>query len=93
MRIFFVEALLIGFTGGVLGVISGWGTDRILNAWANRYVTQQVGRAIRHIEFFNIPWYLTAGAIMFAVLVSLIAAIYPALAAARVDPIKALRYE
>jgi ABC-type lipoprotein release transport system permease subunit len=93
MRIFFVEALLIGLTGGVLGVISGWGTDRILNIMANRYVTQQVGRTIRHIEFFNIPWYLTAGAILFAVLVSLIAAIYPALAAARVDPIKALRYE
>jgi ABC-type antimicrobial peptide transport system permease subunit len=93
MRIFFVEALLIGLTGGVLGVISGWGTDRILNAMANRYVTQQVGRAIRYIEFFNIPWYLVAGAILFAVLVSLIAAIYPALAAARVDPIKALRYE
>jgi ABC-type antimicrobial peptide transport system permease subunit len=93
MRIFFIEALLIGLTGGVLGVISGWCTDRILNAMANRYVTQQVGRAIRHIEFFNIPWYLVAGAILFAVLVSLIAAIYPALAAARVDPIKALRYE
>jgi ABC-type lipoprotein release transport system permease subunit len=93
MRIFFVEALLIGLAGGVLGVISGWGTDRILNAMANRYVTQQVGRAIRYIEFFNIPWYLVAGAILFAVLVSLIAAIYPALAAARVDPIKALRYE
>jgi ABC-type lipoprotein release transport system permease subunit len=93
MRIFFVEALLIGLTGGVLGVISGWGTDRILNAMANRYVTQQVGRAVRYIEFFNIPWYLAAAAILFAVLVSLIAAIYPALAAARVDPIKALRYE
>ncbi len=93
MRVFFVEAILIGLTGGILGVISGWGTDRLLNAWANRYVTQQVGRAIRHIEFFNIPWYLIAGAITFAVLVSLLAAIYPALSAARVDPIKALRYE
>jgi ABC-type lipoprotein release transport system permease subunit len=93
MRIFFVEAILIGLTGGVLGVISGWGTDRLLNAWANRYVAQQVGRAIRHIEFFTIPWYLIAGAITFAVLVSLIAAIYPAFSAARVDPIKALRYE
>jgi ABC-type antimicrobial peptide transport system permease subunit len=93
MRIFFVEAILIGITGGILGAIAGWGTDRLLNAMANRYVEQHVQRAIRYIEFFNIPWYLIAGAILFAVLVSLIAAIYPALAAARVDPIKALRYE
>ncbi|MBO0797839.1 MAG: ABC transporter permease [Blastocatellia bacterium] len=93
MRIFFVEASLIGLTGGVLGALTGWGTDRLLNAWANRYVARQVGHAIRYIEFFHIPWYLIAGAITFAALVSMIAAIYPALAAARVDPIKALRYE
>ncbi len=93
MRIFFVEASLIGLTGGVLGVISGWGIDRAANAWANRWIAQQVGRAVRHVEFFSIPWYLAAGAILFALLVSLIAAIYPAFAAARVDPIKALRYE
>jgi ABC-type lipoprotein release transport system permease subunit len=93
MRIFFVEAILIGLAGGILGAISGWAVDRILNAMANNYVQQQVGRTIRYIEFFNIPWYLIAGAISFAVVVSLIAAIYPALAAARVDPIKALRYE
>jgi ABC-type antimicrobial peptide transport system permease subunit len=45
------------------------------------------------IEFFSIPWYLWSGAIAFAVLISLLAAIYPALHAAKVDPIKALRHE
>ena len=28
MRIFFVEASLIGLTGGALGVLGGWGIDR-----------------------------------------------------------------
>jgi putative ABC transport system permease protein len=93
MRIFFVEASLIGLTGGVLGVIGGWGIDRVANVLANRWILRQAGQAVRHIEFFSIPWYLTAGAILFAVLVSLAAAIYPALRAAKVDPIKALRYE
>jgi hypothetical protein len=93
MRIFFVEASLIGLAGGVLGVIGGWGIDRIANTLANRWILRQAGQAIRHIEFFSIPWYLSGGAILFAVLVSLAAAIYPALRAAKVDPIKALRYE
>lgn len=93
MRIFFIEASLIGLFGGVIGVLCGWGIDRIANLLANRWIAQQAGQAMRHVDFFLIPWYLSGGAILFAVVVSLVAAIYPALSAARVDPIKALRYE
>jgi putative ABC transport system permease protein len=93
MRIFFVEASLIGLFGGMLGVIGGWAIDRVANALANRYIAEQAGQAMRHIEFFSIPWYLAGGAVLFAILISLIAAIYPAVRAAKVDPIKALRYE
>jgi ABC-type lipoprotein release transport system permease subunit len=93
MRIFFVEASLIGLLGGTLGVIAGWLVDRVANVLANRWIARQTGQVMRHVEFFSIPWYLWGGAIVFAVLVSLIAAIYPALHAAKVDPIKALRHE
>ena len=93
MRIFFVEASLIGLLGGALGVIAGWGVDRIANVLANQWITRQTGQALRHVEFFSIPWYLWGGAIVFAVVISLLAAIYPALHAAKVDPIKALRHE
>ncbi|HMY71635.1 MAG TPA: ABC transporter permease [Blastocatellia bacterium] len=93
MRIFFVEASLIGLLGGVLGVLSGWGIDRLANVLANRWIVRQTGQAVRYVEFFSIPWYLWGGAILFAVMVSLLAAIYPAMRAAKVDPIKALRHE
>jgi ABC-type antimicrobial peptide transport system permease subunit len=93
MRIFFVEASLIGLTGGALGVLGGWGIDRLANMLANRWILQQVGQTVRRIEFFAIPWYLSTGAILFAIIISLAAAIYPAMRAAKVDPIKALRYE
>ncbi len=93
MRIFFVEASLIGLAGGALGVLGGWGIDLLANTLANRWILNQVGQAVRRIEFFSIPWYLSTGAILFAIVVSLIAAIYPAMRAAKVDPIRALRYE
>jgi ABC-type lipoprotein release transport system permease subunit len=89
MRIFFVEASLIGLSGGVLGVIAGWLIDRVANVAANRWIVQNS----IYIEFFSLPWYLIGGAILFATIVSLIAAIYPAFRAAKVDPIRALRYE
>ncbi|MCW5968188.1 MAG: ABC transporter permease [Blastocatellales bacterium] len=89
MRIFFFEASLIGLLGGAFGVLAGWGTDRLANFLVNRYVVKQGP----YIEFFSIPWYLWLGAIAFAVLISLAAAVYPALRAARVDPIRALRHD
>lgn len=93
MRIFFVEASLIGVLGGVIGVTAGWAIDRVANALANQWILRQTGQAMRYVEFFSIPWYLSGGAILFAVAISLLAAIYPASRAAKVDPIKALRYE
>jgi ABC-type antimicrobial peptide transport system permease subunit len=93
MKIFFVEASLIGLLGGVFGVVAGWIVDRVANTLANQWIVRQTGQAMRHVEFFSIPWYLSGGAILFAVLISLLAAIYPASRAAKVDPIKALRYE
>lgn len=93
MRLFLLEAGLIGAAGGLLGLASGWTIDRVANLLANRWITQQVGGAIRQVEFFSIPWYLWGGALAFAVLISLLAALYPALRAARIDPIRALRHD
>jgi ABC-type lipoprotein release transport system permease subunit len=89
--IFFVEAAVIGLVGGVVGVLAAWGIDALANRLAYRFVLKPQNASF--VDFFSIPLYLSLGAIGFAVLVSIIAALYPASRAARIDPVKALRHD
>lgn len=89
--IFFVEAAVIGVTGGVIGVLLAWGIDGLANRLAYRFVLKPQGASF--IDFFDLPWYLIVGAILFALLVAIVAALYPASRAARIDPVRALRHD
>jgi ABC-type antimicrobial peptide transport system permease subunit len=89
--IFFVEAAVIGFAGGVIGVLAAWGIDAVANRLAYRFILKPQGAS--YVDFFALPVYLWLGAILFAVLVSILAALYPAARAARIDPVKALRHD
>lgn len=89
-RIFFVEAATIGVLGGVFGVALGWLVTRIANAIANAYIRPQ---GFEPVNLFHIPLWLIAGALAFSVGVSLLAGLYPAVRASRVDPVKALRHD
>jgi ABC-type antimicrobial peptide transport system permease subunit len=89
--IFFVEAAVIGLTGGVIGVLLAWGIDGLANRIAYRFVLKPQGAAF--IDFFSLPPYLWIGAILFALLISVVAALYPASRAARIDPVRALRHD
>ncbi len=89
--IFFVEAAVIGLVGGVIGVLAAWGIDALANRLAYRFILKPQGAS--YVDFFSIPVYLWLGAILFAVLVSILAALYPAARAARIDPVKALRHD
>lgn len=89
--IFFVEAAVIGVTGGVIGVLLAWGIDTLANNLAYRFILKPQGASF--IDFFDLPPYLTIGAILFALMVSIAAALYPASRAARIDPVRALRHD
>jgi ABC-type antimicrobial peptide transport system permease subunit len=89
-RIFLIEASLIGLMGGVFGIVLGWAVGRVINAGANYYLSTQ---GVPAANLFLIPWWLTAGAIAFALVVSLLAGSFPAMRAARLDPIQALRHD
>ncbi len=88
---FFVEAAVIGVVGGVVGVLLAWGIDGVANRLAYRFILKPQGASF--IDFFDLPLYLSLGAIVFALAVSIIAALYPASRAARIDPVRALRHD
>jgi len=89
--IFFFEAAVIGFTGGVIGSLAAWGIDGISNRLAFRFILKPQGASF--VDFFHLPPYLWLGAIAFALIVSILAALYPAARAARIDPVRALRHD
>ncbi len=89
--IFFFEAAVIGLTGGILGALAAWGIDAISNRLAYRFILKPQGASF--VDFFYLPPYLWLGAIAFALVVSILAALYPAARAARIDPVRALRHD
>ncbi|HYX69375.1 MAG TPA: FtsX-like permease family protein [Terriglobales bacterium] len=90
MLLFFAEAGAMGLVGGVLGVALGWLIGRVINLGTNVYLERQ---SLPPENLWSVPWWLILGAIVFALLVSLAAGLYPASRAARLDPVQALRYE
>jgi ABC-type antimicrobial peptide transport system permease subunit len=88
--LFFAEAGVMGIFGGIVGVALGWSIGRVINLGANIYLRRQ---NFPPEQIWLVPWWLVAGAIVFAIIVSLLSGLYPASRAARLDPVQSLRYE
>jgi putative ABC transport system permease protein len=89
-KLFFVEAGSMGVLGGVLGVALGWLIGKIINIGTNIYMQRQ---DIPPETFWVVPWWLVGAALGFSVVVSLLAGMYPAARAAKLDPVQALRHD
>jgi len=88
--LFFAEAGAMGLLGGICGVAIGWLIGQALTWGTTIYLKRQ---DLPGVKISYVPWWLAAGAIAFAVIVSLVAGLYPAARAAKLNPVEALRYE
>lgn len=91
--LFIIEAALIGLIGGVTGTVGGWLLGLGLNRLIVAIMAWQEITIPQNIHFFALSWWLVALALAFATVIGLLAGLYPAARAARLDPLEALRHE
>lgn len=89
--LFFAEAGAMGVFGGVVGVLLGWIIGRAINFGTRVYMQRQ--QQFTPDDVWLVPLWLVLAAIGFSLVVSLLAGLYPAARAARLDPVQALRYD
>ena len=79
VRQFVIEATMISFVGGVLGIGFGFGMSRLIAVLAGWSTIVTVASILL--------------AFLVSVSVGMVFGIYPAVQAARLDPVEAIRYE
>jgi len=95
LGVFLGEAAGIGLLGGLGGTLLGWGAGQIINVLAIGYLAGQAatsGSPPPAVAVFT-PLWLPVFALVFATLVGLLSGLYPALRAATLVPVNALKYE
>ncbi len=92
VSLFLVEGGLIGLVGGGLGLLLGWAASFPGDAWVRSMVSRDLKYDLQE-SLFTFPPSLVLTVLGFALLVTTLAAVYPARRAAQVDPVAALRHE
>jgi len=98
MSIFLAEAGSIGLLGGIGGVLLGVGLGALIDVIAGTYLAAQAvqsgaSAADLNISLIHTPLWLPIFAVVFSALVGVASGLYPAMRAAALSPIAALKYE
>lgn len=89
-RLFTMEASLLGFIGGTLGVAVGYLFIQLANVFIN---TQLAANGLQIRGIIGLPVVLAFAVIISATVIGMLAGLYPARRAARLNPVEALRHD
>ncbi|MFD3157767.1 ABC transporter permease [Haloimpatiens sp. FM7330] len=89
--LFITESGAIGFIGGLMGLILGKLNTLILTGGLKLYLTSKGVEEIPNL--FVIPLWLVLVSLGFAILISVLAGLYPAVKACKLNPVESLRHE
>jgi putative ABC transport system permease protein len=95
LMVFLGEAGGIGLIGGLGGVAVGWGAGQIINVVALAFLAGQAASNSGPPPSIAVstPAWLPVFAIVFSMFIGIISGLYPALRAASLNPLQALKYE
>jgi ABC-type lipoprotein release transport system permease subunit len=96
-RLFLGEAVLLGVLGTTTGIVTGWGLAYGISRWTVSAVRDSMDDPEQMLlipdSILRVDVTFALGLVVGAVLVSLLAGLWPAQRAARVDPVQALKRE
>ena len=90
--LFLMEAAFIGFIGGVLGLVLSYGISWVLNRFGASFMGGFMYVSGDATASY-IPLWLSGVALVFAMLIGMIAGFFPALRAMKLSPLAAIRSE
>lgn len=90
-HMFTIEAGLLGFLGGIFGMVISFGLGQIAGLIARGHAASLGSLPITNLGHF--PIWLITSVITFTTLLGILAGLVPAIRAARLNPVEALRYE
>ena len=90
--VFLVEGALLGLLGAGLGLLLAWIASYPGDSWVRSLVMRDLKIDLKG-SIFVFPLSMSLTVVLFTVLVTTLAAAYPARHAARIDPVAALRHE